>query len=107
MTSLVGPTPTGLSAVGDGPSFCNCTSHDVTNQMCHVATVEVNIGSGGPLEVSTGQSTSTCVTSELASGQCQWLQYRFDCKKSNWFGVFECTFIGAVIKEREATSDEC
>ncbi|MFN0242874.1 MAG: hypothetical protein ACKVWV_08300 [Planctomycetota bacterium] len=106
-TSLVGPAPLGLSAIGDGPSFCNCTSHDVELQMCHSSSVAVNVGTGGPIELSTGQSTSTCVTSPLAPGTCQWLQYRFDCKKPTWLGGYECSFIGSAIKERPATSDEC
>lgn len=106
-TSLVGPAPLGLSAIGDGPSFCNCTSHDVSNEMCHSASVQVNVGNGLPFELSTGHSTSNCVTAPLAPGECQWLQYRFSCQKSGFLGLFECTFSGASIKERAATSDEC
>jgi len=107
---------------GTSPKICNCTSGEVELQICHQSKVTVtksvdfNLGSlvgsftGGWSSVEqTGQST--CATSKLKPGSCQFFEYTYNCVyETYWFSAFnskDCTLATTVLKEVPATAADC
>lgn len=94
----------------EGPATCNCTQDPATFQICHKESVEVNVGSGGPITVSTGQSTSTCVTQEIPAGRCDFYVYNVVCVRvTHWFFFtsWECWVESSALHTRQARPADC
>jgi hypothetical protein len=94
-----------LKVHADGPSNCNCTGSDAQLTVCHVTNIDVSIG-GSTINVSTGQSDSSCGSKTVPDGRCIYYRYNFECERTIFWG-WDCWFVGTGLKERPATEDDC
>lgn len=114
LSNAANAAPFELSAPGGGalytwacgPKTCNCTSSDATLSICDSDEVTVSVGGGGPIEVSTGHSTSSCSEQTVPGGTCIWKCYKIACEPG-WIG-WNCTATGAsALKNGPAGPDDC
>ena len=78
-TTLRAPVGHGRSVSGNGPSVCNCAPAPATLQVCHASTVTLQIGTS-TVNVSTGQSSTTCASQVVQPGTCAYFRYNFECR---------------------------
>ena len=89
------------AVVHDTEPVCNCTGAPAEVEVCHSQSVTIQVG-GSPLTVSTGQSSSSCVSQQVDHGGCLAWRYIFDCCY-NWWTGWKCTLRES--QARSATSD--
>ncbi len=113
-----------VRAYGEGTKTCNCTTFDVTIEVCHEENVAVAgsaglagllpVGggsAGGSFSVSaaTGKSSSTCASAEIPPGTCLWMRYGFECcPESGWLGTYwACKPLANSVQSGPATPADC
>ncbi|HED66723.1 MAG TPA: hypothetical protein ENJ09_14355 [Planctomycetes bacterium] len=92
----------GRTVVVDTVPTCNCTGGDASIQICHTEEVTVGVG-GGSYTVSTGQSSSTCVSKTVATGKCLSFRYIFNCTPGFW--GWNCELVRTESRETTTTCE--
>lgn len=101
---LINPS-NAFQAHADGLPLCNCTDDPGDYSVCHAESVTISFG-GANLNISTGQSSSTCASHEVRPGECVYLRYNFLCTKSFWSGL-SCSLTSVSTKVKPATDFDC
>jgi len=90
----------------DGIANCNCTKTSAELQVCMSKTIQIDVGDGTYITISTGFSETNCATQTVAPGQCIYYQYNSKCSYSFWWG-WSCTLTSSSLKTRPATQADC
>ena len=89
-----------------GMANCNCTNAPAELGVCHAEKIDVKVGDGDTISVSTGLTTTSCATQTTPPGQCIYYQYNFVCETSFWF-FWSCDLVSTGLKSRPATDADC
>lgn len=105
--SNASPSPGGRALViSDSAATCNCTGGEATLSVCHVSSVNVNVG-GDVVNVQTGQSSSSCASTTVPPRRCLYFRYLVQCDYRGFWGGWDCHLVSTNARCRDTSSDEC